>query len=83
MTGEPERSRVIRTVGEFTSGLTRWFAAHRQLANVAISGEVSDLHDGRSGHLSFKLKEEQAVLECVAWADKRRSIPEFKNRTAV
>lgn len=83
MTGEPERSRVIRTVGEFTSGLTRWFAAHRQLANVAISGEVSDLHDGRSGHLSFKLKEEQAVLECVAWADKRRSIPEFKNGTAV
>jgi exodeoxyribonuclease VII large subunit len=73
--------RVVRTVREFTAGLQRWFAGHRQLQEVAISGEISGLHPF-NGHLGFTLKEEQAVLECVVWSDKRRTMPELQNGTS-
>jgi exodeoxyribonuclease VII large subunit len=73
--------RIVRTVREFTGGLQRWFAGHRQLQEVAISGEISGLHPF-NGHLGFTLKEEQAVLECVVWSDKRRLLPDLKNGTS-
>ncbi|HTA37784.1 MAG TPA: exodeoxyribonuclease VII large subunit [Candidatus Acidoferrales bacterium] len=78
---ETPAPRVVRTVREFTSGLQKWFAGHRQLQDVAISGEISGLHPF-SGHLGFTLKDEQSVLECVVWSDKRRLLPELKNGTS-
>ena len=76
---EQASTRVVRTVGEFTNGLIRWFKDHRQLQNVSISGEVSGLKEFGGHHLGFTLKEEQAVLECVMWADNRRNAPELVN----
>jgi exodeoxyribonuclease VII large subunit len=78
---ETPAPRVVRTVREFTNGLQRWFAGHRNLQDVAISGDISGLHPF-SGHLGFTLKEEQSVLECVVWSDKRRLLPELKNGTS-
>jgi exodeoxyribonuclease VII large subunit len=78
---EEPAPRVVRTVREFTNGLQRWFAGHKQLQMVAISGEISGLHPF-NGHLGFTLKEEQAVLECVVWSDKRRLLPELRNGTS-
>ena len=78
---EEPAPRVVRSVREFSNGLQRWFAGHRQLQDVAISGEISGLHPF-SGHLGFTLKEEQSVLECVVWSDKRRLLPELKNGTS-
>ena len=78
---ETPAPRVVRTVREFTNGLQRWFSGHRQLQDVAISGEISGLHPF-SGHLGFTLKEEQSVLECVVWSDKRRLLPQLTNGTS-
>lgn len=83
MIEEAGPTRVVRSVKEFVNGLSRWFASHRQLQNVAISGEVSGFHVFGSGHAGFTLKEEQSILECVVWADKRRELPDFKDGMAV
>lgn len=75
----------IRSVGEFTSGIAEWFAGKSWLQRIGIRGEVSDMYVGRSGNLSFKLNEpsRKAVLECVAWADRRQGLPEFANGEAI
>lgn len=75
----------VRTVGEFTSGMAKWFAEKSWLQRIGIRGEVSDLFVGRSGILSFKLNEpsRKAVLECVVWSDTRKTLPEFANGEAV
>ncbi|HTX58080.1 MAG TPA: exodeoxyribonuclease VII large subunit [Verrucomicrobiae bacterium] len=73
--------RVVRGVREFTSGLQRWFAGHRQLQDVAIAGEVSGLRSF-GGHLGFTLKEETAVLDCVVWSEFAREIPALENGMA-
>jgi exodeoxyribonuclease VII large subunit len=78
-TGTP---RVVRSVAEFVAGLSRWFAQHRQLQNVSISGEISGLREF-NGHLAFTLKEGQSVLECVVWFDQRRALPALANGMAV
>lgn len=79
------RGYPVRTVGEFTNGMADWFVKKAWLQRIGIRGEVSDLYVGRSGILSFKLNEpsRKAVLECVAWADVRKGLPEFANGEAV
>jgi exodeoxyribonuclease VII large subunit len=78
-----QSARRIYSVKEFTVGLAGWFARKRFFTNIAVAGEISDLHEFGNGHLGFKLKEEQAVLECVAWRDRKRDFPELKNGIAV
>jgi len=73
----------VYSVKDFTARLSRLFAAHKTLSNIAVQGEVSDVHPFGNGHLGFRLKEEQAILECIAWSDKRRELPELKNGMAV
>jgi exodeoxyribonuclease VII large subunit len=74
--------RRVLSVREFTEKLARWFTRQPGIQSVAISGEVSGMHPFGNGHLGFTLKEEQAVLECVAWSDTCRGLPEFENGTA-
>lgn len=76
-------SRRIFSVKEFTAGLSGWFARKRFFSNIAIAGEISDVHPFGGGHVGFRLKEEQAILECVAWSDRRKELPELKNGMAV
>lgn len=73
----------VYSVKEFTSRLGQLFARHSKLSNIAIQGEISDLRTFGNGHMGFRLKEEQAVIECVAWSDRRRELPEVKNGIAV
>lgn len=81
MTQPPERH--VYSVKEFTNRLARLFARHSALSNIAIAGEVSDLHPFGNGHVAFRLKEEQAVLDCIAWFDRRRELPELRDGMAV
>jgi exodeoxyribonuclease VII large subunit len=80
---EAPANRRVYSVKEFTSGLAAWFASKKFFADMAIAGEVSDLHPFGNGHVGFKLKEEQAIIECVAWWDRHRELPELKNGMAV
>ena len=78
-----QAGRHIYSVKEFANRVAAWFAKQSIFADIAITGEVSELRQFGTGHLSFRLKEEQAVLECVAWSDRRRSLPELKNGMAI
>ncbi|HMD02098.1 MAG TPA: exodeoxyribonuclease VII large subunit [Candidatus Baltobacteraceae bacterium] len=53
------------------------------LRNVRVRGEVTNLRDGRGDSLHFALKEGNALLSCVAWADDHRRFPAFKNGAAI
>lgn len=80
---EQNNVRRVYSVKEFTSGLAGWFASKKFFSRIAIAGEISDLHAFGTGHVGFKLKEEQAIIECVAWWDRRRELPDLKNGMAV
>lgn len=73
----------VFSVKEFTNRLARMFARHSVLSNIAIAGEVSNYHTFGNGHAGFHLKEEQAVIECIAWSDRRREFPQIENGMAV
>ncbi len=83
MSAQQSSGPRVYSVKDFTARLARLFATHTVLSNIAVQGEVSDLHPFGNGHLGFRLKEEQAVLECIAWADRRGELPELKNGMAV
>ncbi|MHB8434010.1 MAG: exodeoxyribonuclease VII large subunit [Candidatus Tyrphobacter sp.] len=83
MSAQQSSEPRVYSVKDFTARLSRLFAAHKTLSNIAVQGEVSDVHPFGNGHLGFRLKEEQAILECIAWSDKRRELPELKNGMAV
>ncbi|HEY9086370.1 MAG TPA: exodeoxyribonuclease VII large subunit [Candidatus Tyrphobacter sp.] len=74
--------RPVYSVGEFTRRMAGLFARTPSLCDIAISGEVSGLREF-NGHLGFTLKEERAVLDCVAWSDVRRGFPQLENGMAV
>jgi exodeoxyribonuclease VII large subunit len=70
---------LILTVGKFTAGIAKWFANRAQLQNIGIEGEISGLHEFGNGHLGFTLKDEQAIIECIAWWSNRQAFPAFEN----
>ena len=55
------------TVGELTSYVRNMFEGDRQMHDVAVIGELSNLSRPRSGHLYFSLKDADATLQCVMW----------------
>lgn len=83
MNGSQGTQRHVYSVKEFTLRLKHMFAKHSVLSNIAISGEVSDFRTFGNGHVSFRLKEEQAVVECIAWSDRRRDLVPVENGMTV
>ncbi|MGH7737454.1 MAG: exodeoxyribonuclease VII large subunit [Candidatus Tyrphobacter sp.] len=81
--GDASADRHVYSVLEFTERLRHHFASNRTLSNIAISGEISDLRTFGGGHLGFRLKEKQAVIECIAWSDHRRTLAQVENGTSV
>jgi exodeoxyribonuclease VII large subunit len=79
---EQTPTRLVCTVGEFTRRMANLFLRTPALGDIAISGEVSGLREF-NGHLGFTLKEERAVLDCVAWSDARTAFPPLENGMAV
>lgn len=74
---------VVRTVSEFINGLERWFSNQPAFKGAAISGEVSGLKDVTGGHVSFTLKDRNAVLNCIVWQSKVAALPLLKNGAAI
>lgn len=70
----PER-RVF-SVREFAAALDRLFASRSGLADIAIRGEISGLREFGNGHASFTLKDQEAVVDCIVWSDRRRNLPQ-------
>lgn len=56
------------SVAELTHYLRQLFDMDRQLHDVAVAGELSNISRPRSGHMYFSLKDGQATLKCVMWS---------------
>ena len=55
----------VRSVGQIVRYLRDLLDHDRQLADLWISGEVSNLTHARSGHIYFTIKDENAQLRCA------------------
>ena len=67
------------TVTQLNEYLKNLFAADRSLANVCVTGEISNFKRHTSGHLYFTLKDEGGAVRCVmfrALAQKLKFTPE-------
>ncbi len=59
----PERSRKVLSVAELTSQIRRLL--EKEVGQVWVSGEVTNLRFQSSGHIYFTLKDAAAQLSCV------------------
>jgi exodeoxyribonuclease VII large subunit len=64
----------IYTVYEVTSRIRRILDEDRELRDVYIKGELSNLSQPTSGHLYFTLKDELSELQCVMFREKNRGL---------
>ena len=55
------------SVTDLTHYLRQLFESDRQLHDVAVAGELSNISRPRSGHMYFSLVDGQATLKCVMW----------------
>lgn len=55
----------VFTVSEITGHIVALFEQDEALADVTVTGEVSNAHQARSGHWYFTLKDADAQLRCV------------------
>lgn len=66
--------RQFVTVTEFCTVVKRIFSAEEMLHNIAIIGEISGL-SARPPHLYFKLKDENASLDCCCFNFRKTYVP--------
>jgi exodeoxyribonuclease VII large subunit len=71
------------TVSQFAERLRRWMGRQSLLQWIAIDGEVSDWNPRANGNVYFSLKDDRAVLRCVAFASEARTLPRIANGMAV
>ena len=67
------------TVAEITARIRLLLEGDVELQDVAVSGEISNLTQARSGHWYFTLKDASASLRCVMWrsaAARQRFVPQ-------
>ncbi len=83
MTDDLQTQRVVRTVGEFSLGLARWFKKQAAFKAAALSGEVSGLKTITNGHLTFTLKDRDGVLECIVWSSRVTALIPIANGMSV
>jgi len=56
----------------------------RRLRDVAVRGEVTGYSQHPAGYVFFELKDDKgAILRCVVWTEAARTLPQFKNGSAV
>ncbi|MDQ6827124.1 MAG: exodeoxyribonuclease VII large subunit [Candidatus Eremiobacteraeota bacterium] len=73
----------VFSVTEFSSRLERWFNKQPTFRNINIQGEISNYKRQPNGALYFKLKDEGALLECFAFANKANLFPEAHDGSAI
>lgn len=59
--------------------LEKKLADDKHLRFVGIAGEVSNLRAQANGNMYFSLKDRDAVLNCVAFAERTATFPAFEN----
>ena len=72
----------VYTVAQITSYLRDILESDGVLADIWISGEVSNLSGSSAGHLYFTLKDEASQMRCVLFNRKRLSV-DIENGLAV
>jgi exodeoxyribonuclease VII large subunit len=80
----PPETQAPRVVGvkRLSQYLRRIVEENRHLRGIGVSGEVSNLKAFASG-LWFDLKEDDAVLSCVAWSDVAGRLTDLRNGQAI
>lgn len=73
---------IVVTVGEFSKRLQEVFRRVRAFDYIGISGEVSEWTP-RSNGIYFKLKDEQAALECFSYHNRARFFPNLPLGSAI
>ncbi len=68
---EPAATRHVLTVSELTATVRRLL--EKEVGQVWVSGEITNLRLQASGHMYFTLKDRQAQLACVLFRDEARS----------
>ncbi|MFQ6072684.1 MAG: exodeoxyribonuclease VII large subunit, partial [Methanosarcinales archaeon] len=62
----PESLKLeIFTVGELTKYIKNLLESDRNLTNLWVRGEISNLRQHASGHIYFSLKDEESQIRCV------------------
>ncbi|HEY1681539.1 MAG TPA: exodeoxyribonuclease VII large subunit [Candidatus Tumulicola sp.] len=78
-----ERDYPVRTVGEIVNYIAKWFNDRPWFNPIGVRGEVSEVKVSRDGALRFDLKENRAIISCVAWSSVRLKLPDIKNGDSV
>lgn len=68
----PESVRRVLSVGELTASIRR--ALEREIGQVWVTGEITNLRVQASGHTYFCLKDHSAQVNCVLFRGDARSI---------
>ncbi len=66
----PEATRKVLTVAELTAQVKRLL--EKQVGQVWVTGEVTNLRAQSSGHLYFTLKDAESQLNCVLFRNEAR-----------
>ncbi len=64
----------IYSVSDLTAYIRAVLESNENLANVWVSGEISNLSRPSSGHVYFTLKDANASLRCVIWREQARHL---------
>jgi exodeoxyribonuclease VII large subunit len=78
-----ERDYPIRTVEEIVNYIARWFNDRSWFNPIGVKGEISEVKVSRDGALRFDLKENRAIIACVAWSNTRHNLPDIKSGDSV
>lgn len=69
----------IRTVSELTDVIKEILESHKDLRDVQVRGEISNLGEPTSGHIYFTLKDETSQISCAFFRHRNRHL-NFKLR---
>lgn len=75
----PATGPRIVTPGRLLRYLEKRFADDRNMHYLGVQGEVSNLRLQPNGNAYFTLKDRDAVLNCVAFAERAATFPAFDN----
>jgi exodeoxyribonuclease VII large subunit len=64
----------VYSVTDLTAYIRAILESNENLANVWVSGEISNLSKPASGHIYFTLKDASASLRCVIWREQARHL---------
>lgn len=78
----PVAAPPIVTVGRLARYVQRIVRENKWLRDVGVRGEISNLSRS-NGNLYFRLKDDDAVLECVVWSEAAPALPPLENGAAV